>query len=198
MRPSPSLPLSLSAAHLLLSVVLPEHSSSASRRERRGHWTSAARVPRLGFPFNATKWAQPLPGISHRTHTEDSSLEFLANPCFPPMQVQGERGPRPSISREGHPGDGHRRAAETSNNSLEAALPSDGCAWPSGRAPESQASRAARAKEGIWVQLALHKPRKKYGIWAGEMTQSVKSLPSPESIPNTKARQAFQCPGQTV
>lgn len=95
------------------------------------HWTSAARVPHLGSPFSVTKWAQPLPGISHQTHTEDSSLEFLAHPCFPPVQdhLPGERGPRPSTSREGHPGDGHRRVAETSNNSLEAALPSDGCAW---------------------------------------------------------------------
>ena len=48
-----------------------------------------------------------------------------------------------------------------------------GCACPSGGVPESQDSGAARAKEGIWVQLALHKPRKRHGVWAGEIAQSV-------------------------
>lgn len=56
-----------------------------------------------------------------------------------------------------------------------------------GESLKALVSRAARAKEGIWVQLALHMTRKKKSMvsGAGEIAQSVKCLPGIQPIPNT-------------
>lgn len=50
-------------------------------------------------------------------------------------------------------------------------------------------SRAARAKEGSWVQLALHMTRKrKHGVWGWGDSSVSKVMPSIECIPNTNVK----------
>lgn len=77
----------------------------------------------------------------------------------------GERGPGASTSREDHPGDGHRGALRHLTipwNLLCQVMAK--LSFP-GESLKALDSRAARAKEGVWVQLARHMTRKKHGVW---------------------------------
>lgn len=59
-----------------------------------------------------------------------------------------------------------------------------------GESLKARDSGAARAKEGIWVQLALHGTRKKHGVWDwGESSVSkvpACQAPSPSLTPMPK------------
>lgn len=138
---------------------------SASRRERRGSLDRhlCSRFPTWGSPFSVTEWAQPLPGISCQIRTEDSSSGVLGSPKLLSHadHLLGEKGPRPQQAGR------TTRVMATAGllkhltipwNLLCQVMAELGCPGESLKALDS---RAARAKEGIWVQLALHMTRGK-------------------------------------
>lgn len=142
---------------------------SASRRERRGSLNGhlCLRFPTWGSLFSVTKWARPLPGIRCQIHTEDSSSGVLGSPTLLSRvdHLVGEKGPRPQQAGR------TTRVMATAGllrhltipwNLLCQVMAELGCL---GESLKALVSRAARAKEGIWVQLALHMTRKKKKVW---------------------------------